>query len=598
MTRLFLGTLFFGIVTSSCNAMSGRLLFLEQKSNTTVGTKCVQIFYDGAKRSEKQFGYGRTMALYLQNLLGHFVNVQQVISPIERYAKGGLDQCPYNFYLGSNFDNPLPKDFIADFKTSPSHVVWLGYNMWQLGDAVTQEKFGASYLSIAEIDKKNLDAQGIPGFFRLYEYLGETFIKYAAVNSSGTLDAVYDIVKVKITDPSVKVIAWAKHSTLNEKVPYILRKQNRWFVADLPFPYMNEEDRYLIFSDVLFDMIEEKPLRTEKLATVRLEDVHAALPLAQVRAFYEASKRQNVKFITSVIPIFNDPYLVYGVPGAPKRQTIGENPAFAQLLHEMMDSGMVTIAMHGVTHQSDERKNPLGVSGMDYEFWDVVLNKAMPDDNARDLIKRLELGVSELTKVGIVPSLWVTPHYAASTMNTWVLGQSFDWVMGRLLYQPFLATQKTKLPQNMRFSRPSSEFEGVRDSFFTDLNVEMGKDSPLSEQFFPYEIYGDATGSRVIPENIGYLTPKKNVPGSLLVDNMLQRLKRNRVLRDYWGSFFLHPYLSNSVANGGIGAFEGDTREIERFFSEAQKMGYRFISAKEWVKDKGNLMRPEPLEIR
>ncbi len=559
--------------------------------------KCVQIFYDGNRHVGNQFGYGRRMALYLQNLLGHFKNVQQILSPVERYQKGQLAQCPYNFYIGSQFDNQLSAEFKEDVKTSPTSLVWMGYNAWQLGDQILQEQFGLQYAGIAEIDKNHLDADGMPGFYRLHEYKGEVFKKFASLNSSGTLEAVYDIVKMRIVNPKVTVPSWVKHSTLEDRVPYVTRNWNRWFIADVPFPYMNEEDRYLIFTDLLFDIIDEKPLRTERLAIARLEDVHPAIPEWQIKAFADMIKRQESSFILSLIPIFNDPYRVNSKPPEPSYLPMTKAPGFVKLLRELDASGVATIAMHGVTHQSDDQKNPDGVSGLDYEFWDIVANQPMPNDTAENLVTRLERGMKEITESGLQPSLWLTPHYAASILDTAIFGQLFDWNVGRIIYQPFAATQKERIPAHMRFTRAgSSLFTGQRLPYVADLQVELGKKEQMTEQFFPYEIYGDALGQRILPENAAYLIPKAGVAPSVPVDRVLSILKRNRVLRDYIGSFFIHPFLMNSVANGGLGEFNGDTKEIERLFSEARKMGYRFVSMKEWTAMNREGIRPEPIE--
>ncbi len=593
MTRnlfgLVLGTALIGI------ACVGPKMENEALAMAVRSPKCVQIFFDGNGRPEKQLGYGRRMALYLQNLLGHFVNIQQVLSPIELYKKGDLDGCPYNFYIGSQFDNALPADFIADVKTSPSSLVWMGYNVWQMGEDVFKERFGLQYNSIAEPDKNHLDPDGIPGFFRLHEYKGEVFKKYAKVSGEGTLEAVYDVVKTKPLNAKVKVVSWVQHSTLAERIPYITHHWNRWFVADVPFSYINEEDRYLIFADVLFDMIDEKPLRQDKLAIVRLEDVHPAIPEWQIRSFYEAAKRQQAKFVVSLIPIFKDPYHVL-VPKEPELLPMGERPAFAKLLHEMQDAGVATVAMHGVTHQSDDQKNPAGVSGFDYEFWDILLNKPMPNDNAEAVVRRLEEGYKEMQKVGLTPHLWLTPHYAASTLDTAVFGQMFDWVVGRIIYTPFTLSQREKLPESMRLSRGAVGADGQRAKYFADLAIDVGKGGP-TEQYFPYEIYGDVHDQKVLPENAGYLVPKKGVPPAVAIDRVLAVMKRNRVLRDFMGSLFIHPFLMGSIEGGGFGKVDGDTTEIERLFSEMRKMGYRFLSTKEWVASHREPIRPAPKDL-
>jgi len=77
--------------------------------------------------------------------------------------------------------------------------------------------------------------------------------------------------------------------------PYVLRNEMRWYVADLPFSCMHEEDRYLIFADLLFDMLGEPPARCDRrLALVRFEDVHPALPQWQLDSVLRVAREAGV----------------------------------------------------------------------------------------------------------------------------------------------------------------------------------------------------------------------------------------------------------------------------------------------------------------
>ena len=58
--------------------------------------------------------------------------------------------------------------------------------------------------------------------------------------------------------------------------------------------------------------------------------------------------------------------------------------------------------------------NPIGTSGDDFEFWDIVKNSELEDDSVDYVLDRMELGVALLDEINITPEIWLTPHYQAS----------------------------------------------------------------------------------------------------------------------------------------------------------------------------------------
>lgn len=581
--------------------------------------KCAQIYYDQVPAAQPEFTYGRTMAIFLQNLLGHFPDVQQYVIPIEKYEKGQLDRCETSFYLGSYFDNAIPPVFFDDFLATKRTVVWAGYNVWQLGDEKLRRAWNVKYRGLGQPDLKEAraDGQGAkrPNFFKYYEYQGETFTKFGAIADDGSFQGAADIVLFDLLDRAeatptvvqraeerakVQVVSWARHSKTGERVPYALRAQNRWFVADVPFSYIYEEDRYLIFTDLLFDMLGEKPrYPSQKPAMVRFEDIHPVLPKWQTQALFDAARRVGIPYTISLIPIFSDPYLVVAQTHAETYVPMTERPEFVAGLKAAQNQG-ATIVMHGVTHQSDEQKNPIGPSGFDYEFWDSLQNHPMGQDSVDFVVKRLERGIATMEETGLKPAAWLTPHYQASPLDNVVFAQLFEWNVGRLWYVPFKKTQSAMVPDELTFDRSGKEMNGKRLPYFADLHLTATPGVP-SGQFYPYEIHGDAYGQRIIPEDAGYIrlpNGRGDVPEGVGVDDILRILRRNRKLRDVWGSFFLHPHLVNTKAQGGIGQFQGDTREIERLLRGAKEMGYQFVNLGEWTKAHLRTIRPEPIVVQ
>jgi len=555
-------------------------------------TKCVQIFYDRGP-ADGSFVWGRANVTMLQNMLGHFPHVQQIVVPVERYEPGMLGRCEAAIYLGAYYDNAIPADFLKDASTMSTRTAWLGYNVWRMS-ASEQAAFGIGYRKIAAPDTLK-DEHGIPGFFRFHDYKGQVFTKFAEKGTDGSLAAAYDIVVVD-AEATAEVVAWARHSTRPWRVPYSVRNGNRFFLADLPFSYMSEADRYFIFADLLFDILNEPERHPgPRPALVRFEDVHPEIPAWQLRSLLDAAEQARIPFAISVIPTFRDPYLHSTPSGGDTDVPMTEDGEFTDFLSEAQGKG-ASLLIHGVTHQSDERKNPTGVSGLDWEFWDSVTGKPLPYDGAGYVVNRIEQGVTLMEKAGLKPVAWLTPHYQASLLDNVILGQLFLWNVGRVQYAPFVARQTRPLPSLLSFDLSSSQQNGQRLPYFRDLRVHPIGDVQPSGQILPYEIFGDVYGQRLVPETVGYLIPRS--PGattSVTVDDMLGRLRRNRVLRDVWGSLFVHPFVVGTKP-WGIGETPGDNRELVRLFREATAMGYRFVDLKSWIRTQGAPLRPTPIE--
>ena len=101
---------------------------------------------------------------------------------------------------------------------------------------------------------------------------------------------------------------------------------------------------------------------------------------------------------------------------------------------------------------------------------------------------------------------------------------------------------------------------------------------------FPYELYGDIYGQRVLPENLGNVEPylSDQVQFIRTVDVMLEDAKRNLVLRDVWASCFYHPFLLDptiSSANQDI----TKPKDLERLVSGIQALGYKDINLETYV---------------
>lgn len=558
--------------------------------------ECVNIYFD---RGPAGYWMGRTYALMLQNLLGHFPEFQQIVSPIELYEKGEIEKCRATFYLGSYFENPIPAAFFEDFAATKKPVAWFGYTVWKLP---MEQLFGYKYAGLTVLDRKELDFEGNPSFYKWIDYKGETFIKFGDWSKSGPRNflAPFEQVILEETKPGAsEVLAWARHSRTNDMIPYAIRSKNRFYVADIPFSFLHEADRYLITADLLFDVLGVKA-KNEKLAFLRIEDVHPLSPLSELFNVNKLLKEEGVPGNISLIPTFFDPLKTYNRPANEEYITMDRKPEFLEAVREMKDDKFSFI-WHGVTHQYGVKPNPHnGSTGDDFEFWDAVNSRPVPNDSAPWVLDRLDDGLYTILKSGLAPpTVWLTPHYQASPLDYMIFGRVFAWNVGRVIYYNHRVTGLPPVPSDnhLWFTTNDPEAQKRRIEHFANVKVEVDPVAPWNGQFFPFEIYGDVYGQRLIPENLGNSQPyiSQHVVRTRSPKEIVADAKRNLVIRDAWASLFYHPYLLQTFKNSGRGTFPGDSRELAYILREIKKLGYRFVSADEFSKTHLRPIRPEPV---
>ena len=557
---------------------------------------CVLIYFDEVP-NQPSYNFGEMYSVFLRNLLGHFPEVQQIVSPIERYQAGEINNCRSSIYIGSYFDNAVPQAFLEDFKTTQTNVAWLGYNIWMFPEEDLTNMFGHQYKSLTTIDYKNLSPDGLPSFHRYFEYKGETFEKFAKWVGEGEerrFAAAFEVVELVKPEESLattaEVLSWSKHSLTGEEAPYIIRNENKFFVADVPFSYAHESDRYLIFSDLLFDILDLPPKRDKKIAFVRIEDVHPLSNLADLYHLLNVFESEQIPLHVALVPIFYDPLYKFDRAADEEFVTIKEHSGFKLWLEsaKALDANFI---WHGVTHQYQTMRNPhTGYSSDDFEFWDAVNNVPVPDDSVDFVLNRLELGSSLLADLEIYPQAWLTPHYQASSLDYRIFARVFPWNVGRAIY--FLDTDtglgeisSDEQQEKLHLHNRHPEGQAYREDFFKDLQVQV--ESEWFGQLYPYEIYSDIYGQKLIPEILGNPQPfeSDHVWYPRKIDDIIADAKRNRVIRDSWASLFFHPYLLTNLENAGIGEYPGDTRPFVRLIKEIKDLGYEFKPLNDFIEE-------------
>lgn len=577
--------------------MTSVLLFfsVSAKARESSDQKCVRIYYDSVK--SENYKIGKTYSIFLQNLMGHFPQYQSVISPIEKYQKGEINQCKATFYLGSYFENNIPQAFLDDYVSTSKNVAWLGYSLWKLGNQNLMNLFGYEYKGLTTLDWSRSDPGGRPTFFKEIKYKGEIFFKYGDFSDTErkTFSSPFEQVALKSlgASNSTEVLATSIHNGTQEQLPYVIKNKNHFYIADIPFSYIHDSDRYLIFADLLFDILEEEPIHKGKRPAIfRVEDVHACAPTNGLKAILNVVKEFNIPTQIALVPQFKNPLLESDDCKNIPQKSIFESPEVLSTLHQLKNHD-ATFLWHGVTHQYGNLRNPVNAaSGDDFEFWDITRNAPVPEDSVSWVLDRLDSGWETLLQAGLAPKIWETPHYRASILDYHLFSRVFSWSIGIVMYAPHtLIGLPTSTPTHLWYENSGLQGSALRKEALKSTNVSV-KSEDIHGQFFPYEIYGDQYGQRIIPENMGFIAPyeEKKITIQARINHLIEIAKRNRVLRDTWASFFFHPYhldhLMSSVENA---------EPLKKLIQSILDYQYEFIKLETFTETRKTTLRPTPI---
>jgi uncharacterized protein YdaL len=218
------------------------------------------------------------------------------------------------------------------------------------------------------------------------------------------------------------------------------------------------------------------------------------------------------------------------------------------------------VVMHGYTHQYSNMRDPhTGVSGDDYEFWNIVANTPVAEDSTAWAQDRITKGKAELSSNGYTPIAWETPHYHASGLasKVFALPANFSTTYQRAVY-----------------------FTADKPSFSAAPNKDFGVG-----QVFPYVIKSDYYGQRIIPENLGNIeydiraidpTSNFNYTWQDIVTNAGYAM----TVRDGFASFFFHPFwLEPAVGTPGMADFKKAIDGINALRSSTTPtMGFTWVA--------------------
>jgi uncharacterized protein YdaL len=462
---------------------------------------------------------GELYATLTANLTGHFGRWSA--KPAAEYDRGELERYTATVYIGSTFGEQLPEALLDDVLRTRRPVVWVGSNIAQLerraGDFPARYGWRPHVLDGSPVSEVRYKGRSLTRWGRQ----SGGIMRFASVDRS-----------------HVRVLAEAVRAN-GTTFPWALRSRNLTYVGEVPFQYMSETDRVLVFADLLFDALAPRT-RERHRALVRLEDVNPLSDPRQLRAAADYLHSKGVPFGFGVSPYYRDPQ---GREDGPDDVRLRDAPEIVAALKYLLRKGGVLVG-HGYTHQWDGGSNPYnGVTGDDVEFYrvtetpegDVRQEGPLPsDDSVAWAESRIVAANREFAAAGLAPPrIFEFPHYAASDRGYRAAARRFAVRWERSLY-----------------------FAGV-------LRGGPVSYERFEGQFFPY-VVRDVYGSKVLPENLGSIAPRTwHTYKSRQPKDLVRAARANLVVRDGFAAFYFHPFL--------------DLDYLKRTVEGIQAAGYRFV---------------------
>jgi uncharacterized protein YdaL len=441
---------------------------LAAANDVPIDKKALVLYEPGPNEVASGLGDARQ----LQQLLGHF-HTDVTLEEVSRYRSGQINNFDLAFWVGFTARYAPPVAFLKDVVADRHTFVWLNTGLERLAQETDlATRFGFAW-----------ERWDTTSGFDSVQSNGFSFTKTEPATAV-----------LRVTDPDrCDVLATATSSRTKEIIPYVLRSGPFWVVADSPFSYATESDRYLLFADLLHDMVGEQHAPSHS-AIIRIEDTNPFSDPASLRDVADILFARHIPFLVGVIPFYVN-------PADGTRVAMSDKPDYVDALRYMIAHGG-TVVMHGITHQYK------GETATDYEFWDESRGKILQEDSREYVERKMRVGLGEFFRNGIYPLIWETPHYSASELDYSVFAEHFS-----------SAIEQRLVLNHLEFS-----------------------------QYFPYVIERDMYGQRIYPEDLGYVPldpdPRK---GEASVDRLISFARDDLAIRDGWASAFFHPFVDHAL---------------------------------------------------
>lgn len=479
---------------------------------------------------EETFGWiSEAYATQVANLAGRFGATKAI--RMSEYTNDLVEAHTAIIYVGALYRKTLPEVFVTDMANTSRPIVWLFNNIWTLG---TMDYDGGPFVSANGWRTGAYSTDSITGVTYKSRVLGRH------PDAGATLD-------IEVTDPAKVQVLASTVTTSGVSRPWAIRDGNLTYVGDMPLSFTSENDRYLVFSDLLYDAL--APTAPERhRALVRLEDVGPDGDPVNFRALATYLGDAGVPFSFGVYPRFENP-LGADNGGVPQTIRLRDRPEMVSAIKYAISRGGTPI-MHGWTHQYASKLNPYnGRSGDDFEFYlaheqpdavdpnliRVIYDGPVAEDSTSWALNRVDKSAADFKGAGLAtPKIFEFPHYAGSATDYKAIATRFTTRYERSLYP-----------------------EGVLRGGTPNYAHVVG-------QFFPY-VVKDVYGTKVLPENLGNYEPEAyNTHPIRLPSQIIDTAKLNLVVRDGFASFFYHPFLP--------------VAQLKETVEGIQAAGYTFVS--------------------
>lgn len=558
------------------------------------GKKNGCLYYDQLTVLGRPDKIGEIHAMMLQSTLGAFRSWNFSRKVISAYSRGELRECDAVFYLATNFNQTPPESFLTELSESSAKipVVWFNYKFSAFAEVLkkNQKDPGFDVPYIIQADSVPGPQNENPGFYSQFDYKGETFFKLSKWNPiANSFESSPEINLVKISEDAktrVKVLSTARHDKTNNIIPYAVQSGNIWYIADSPFSFVHYEDRFYIFCDLLWDILGEEAPK-ERVALVRIEDIHPKLIYKDMKWVWDYLSKEKVPFTIAMIPFYSDLFGNTTGSHIPVFSPVDKFKNFVGLMKYAQNRG-ADFVMHGTAHSVGCLLSGYdGESGADYEFWLYPENTPLPFDSVDWVTRRLEMGIRVFQEMGIKPIGFEAPHYAASVLDYMVFAKMFQWQYHRSIFMPFEVQRDTGLPKHLRaFNCKPEECGEERRSILRNLKVTADH-TAFSGINSPFITYRDVYGQSIVPETLGmidfvFYSSKTWRPVST-PDDIIRRAKKLKVIRGAVASFFWHPLVldsKNVYYQENPGSFEafGGKKSLSLVINGLRDLGYVFKS--------------------
>lgn len=469
------------------------------------------------------------------NLAGRFGRARFLT--FGRYRRGDL--AAYEAALILPADGQVPASLAADVRRARRPTIWIGPGIETL---FSDPAFAA--------------AQGwAPAPAARADWVA---VRYKQREFPRDLRAEAMVSIPQVSDPSRAIVLADATGRGPGAAAWAVRSGPFFYVSESPFAYMHEEDRYLVFADLLFEAL--APATPERhRAMVRIDHVGPDSNPRQIRGLADLLAEEGVPFSIAVYDSYRDPSGRHS-NGRPIALSLHQRPQMVAALRHAVARG-ATLVAQGHTHQTDDRANPHArVSGGDFEFFAadledpaVALRGPLPRNGVEHWRGRFDASAAAWRRTGLDrPRLFTTPHHAASVEAYEAARQHYFARYERGLYF-------------------AGESAGGRADYARDW----------TSQFFPYETV-DLRGDFVVPENLGSVaTASGRGP-----ERLIAAAQRNLAVRDGFASFSFPWYDSPEALRTAVRGVKA--------------LGYRFVAPAEVIRSApahaaGALHRDSPI---